>query len=100
MDPLTETLKIRDLRSGRVQSLHFDFAPIYVAGRGATATDHPLFGANIGDLDKGDPVLILAEQYPSTGEVSGFELITGLTEQASLVRHPVQPPIGSSRQLA
>jgi hypothetical protein len=77
MGPLTETLQLRDFRSGRLRSIHFDFMPIYVAARGATPGDHPLYWATVGDLNEGDSVLVLAHQNVGTGSIGAFALITG-----------------------
>ncbi len=84
MDPLTETVQLRDFRSGRVRSIHFDFMPIYVAARGATPDHHHLYGATVGDLKEGDSVLILADQDVQTSRIRAFVLITGFSREGIL----------------
>jgi hypothetical protein len=84
MDPLTETVQLRDFRSGRVRSIRFDFMPIYVAARGATPDHHHLYGATVGDLKEGDSVLILADQDVQTSRIRAFVLITGFSREGIL----------------
>jgi hypothetical protein len=64
MDPLTELPVVRDFRSGRDRPVHFDFLPIYLAGKNEAsgAHDRRLYLATIGDWNEGDSVLILGRE--------------------------------------
>ena len=91
MDPLAETIRLRDFRSGGSRSIRFDFNSIYVAGAASGAADRPLYFATIGDLKEGDSVLILARQDAQSGDISALLLITGFSPQEI-----VRPPEGQS----
>jgi hypothetical protein len=91
MDPLTELLGLRDFRSGRRRSVHFDFTPIYIVGRASGSPDRRLLWANVGDLKRGDSVLVLARQDGGTGKIDALMLITGFSRDGI-----VRPPPGQS----
>jgi hypothetical protein len=81
MEPLTDLLRLRDFHSGRSRPVHFDFMPIYNVGRTTApgAPDRRLYPATVGDLKKGDSVLILGRENSQTGGIEAFLLITGFS---------------------
>jgi hypothetical protein len=81
MQPLTEELRLRDFRSGRSRSMHFDFMPIYIAGAAKGSVDRRLYSGTVGDLKVGDSVLMLARQGARPGEIDALLLITGFSLQ-------------------
>ena len=91
MDPLTEVLRLRDFRSGRSCSVHFDFTQIYIVGKNSGLEDRRLYSATVGDLKEGDSVLVLARQHGEAGRVDGLLLITGFSRDGIL-----QPAPGES----
>ncbi len=92
MEPLKELLLLRDFRSGRDRQVHFDFLPIYVVGKDETpgARDRRLYLATIGDLNKGDSVLMLGRENYQTGDIEAFLLITGFSPGGVLQPGPGQ----------
>jgi len=92
MEPLTRLLHLRDFRSGRDRSVHFDFMPIYVAGKNVEADtrERRLYPATVGDLKEGDSVLILGRENEQTGDIDAFLLIAGFSPGS------VQPGPGQS----
>ena len=92
MEPLRELLVLRDFRSGRDRPVHFDFLPIYVAGKNEVpgAHDRRLYLATIGDLNEGDSVLILGRENHQTGDIEAFLLITGFSPRGVLQPGPGQ----------
>lgn len=95
MDPLTKLLVLRDFQSGRSRRIHFDFMPIYVAGKtdAPDSRDRRLYPATIGDLKTGDSVLILGRDNKQTGGADAFLLITGFSPGGV-----VQPGPGQSAE--
>jgi hypothetical protein len=92
MEPLESLLRLRDFRSGRSREIHFDFMSIYIVGRTVPGADNRrLYPANIGDLKRGDSVLILGIENRQTGGVDAFQLITGFSPGGLL-----QPGAGQS----
>ena len=81
MDPLTQTIRLRDFRSGSSRSVRFDFNSIYVAGAASGSAHRPLYFATIGDLKEGDSVPILALHDPHSGDIRALQLITGFSRQ-------------------
>ncbi len=79
MEPLSNLVRLRDFRSGRSRSVHFDFMSIYVVGEDTVpgARGRRLYTATIGDLKEGDSVLILGRENYQTGDIEAFQLITG-----------------------
>jgi Domain of unknown function (DUF5666) len=92
MEPLNELLRLRDFRSGRSRSVHFDFMPIYIAGRAAGSADRHLYSGTIGDLKEGDSVLIMARQDGHTGHIDALLLITGFSRAGIAGPEPGQSP--------
>jgi|GEM_PF-2947969 hypothetical protein len=92
MEPLTSVLHLRDFRTGRTRPVHFDFMPIYVAGKSAAlgARDRRLYSATVGDLKEGDSVLILGRKNDQTGDIKAFLLITGFSPGGVLQPSPGQ----------
>lgn len=84
MDPLAETLELRDFRSGRIRSVHFNFEPLYVVGRADGSATRQLYSATVGDLKQGDSVLVLARQDGTSGSIDAFTLITGFSRDRIL----------------
>ena len=90
MDPLTEQLRLRDFRSGHSRPVHFDFATIYIVGRAGATADRRLLWADVGDLKRGDSVLVLARQDGQTGKIDGLMLITGFSRDGIVRPAPGQ----------
>jgi hypothetical protein len=92
MDPLTNVLNLRDFRSGRTRPVHFDFMSIYVVGKNAAsgAGDRRLYPGTVGDMKKGDSVLILGRENDQTGDIDAFLLITGFSPGGVLQPGPGQ----------
>jgi len=78
MYSLTEMLRLRDFRSGRSRSVHFDFRQIYIVGKASGLEGRHLYSATVGDLKEGDSVLVLARHDGEAGNVDGL-LITGFS---------------------
>lgn len=93
MEPLTSLVRLRDFHSGRSRPVHFDFMPIYTVGRTTApgAPDRRLYPVTVGDLKKGDSVLILGRENKQGDGIDAFVLITGLTPGGI-----VQPGSGQS----
>ena len=81
IEPLTSLVRLRDFRSGRSRSVHFDFMPIYIVGKTTEpdAQDRRLYPGNVGDLKEGDSVLIMGRENNQTGGIDAFLLITGFS---------------------
>jgi hypothetical protein len=81
IEPLTSLVRLRDFRSGRSRSVHFDFMPIYLVGKTTApdAHDRRLYPGNVGDLKEGDSVLIMGRENNQTGGIDAFLLITGFS---------------------
>jgi len=92
MEPLTSELHLRDFRTGRSRSVHFDFMPIYVVGKNAAPgeTDRRLYRATVGDIKEGDSVLILGRENDQTRGIDAFLLITGFSPGGVLQPGPGQ----------
>jgi hypothetical protein len=90
MEPLTESLSLRDFRSGRIHSNQIDLTPIYIVARAGGSAERHLYSGTVGDLKKGDSVLFLACQDGQTGEIHGFALITGFSRDAIVRPAPGQ----------
>ena len=92
MEPLTSVLQLRDFRSGRTRPVHFDFMSIYVVGRNAVpgARDRRLYHATVGDMKKGDSVLLLGRENGQAGDINAFLLITGFSPGGVLQPGPGQ----------
>jgi len=92
MEPLTSQLRLRGFRSGRSRDVHFDFMPIYIVGMADRSGGRTLYQANVGDLDVGDSVLVLAKQDRQTGNIDALLLVTGFSRDAILRPQPGQSP--------
>jgi hypothetical protein len=90
MEPLTDSLGLRDFRSGRIRPIHFDFNQIYIVGSASRSAERRLYGATVGDLKEGDSVLVLARQDGQTGKIEGFVLLTGFSRDAIVRPAPGQ----------
>jgi hypothetical protein len=91
MEPLKELVTIRDFRTGRSRSIHI-FMQFYTVGK-TTASgmrDRRLYFATVGDLKKGDSVLVLGRENKQTGSVDAFALITGFSPGGILQPGPGQ----------
>jgi hypothetical protein len=94
MEPLTSVLQLRDFRSGRTRPVHFDFMSIYVVGKNTVpgARDRRLYPATVGDMKKGDSVLLLGSENDQAGGINAFLLITGFSPGGVLRPGPGQSP--------
>ncbi|MCU1233964.1 MAG: hypothetical protein JWP63_1931 [Candidatus Solibacter sp.] len=92
MEPLTSLVRLRDFRSGRIRPVRFDFMSIYVVGENAVpgARDRRLYRATVGDLKRGDAVLIMGRENEQTGAIDAFILITGFSPGGVLQPGPGQ----------
>jgi hypothetical protein len=92
MDPLTNVLDLRDFRSGHNRPLHFDFLSIYVVGKNTApgARGRRLYHATVGDMKKGDSVLILGRENNQTGDIEAFLVVTGFSPGGVLQPGPGQ----------
>jgi hypothetical protein len=92
MEPLNELVTIRDFRTGRSRPVHI-FMHFYTVGKTtvAGARDRRLYLATIGDVKKGDSVLVFGRENKQTGSIDAFLLITGFSPGGIL-----QPGAGQS----
>ena len=81
MEPLTSSLRLRDFRSGRIRTVHFNFTTMYVVGKNTVPGDQDrrLYPATIGDLKVGDSVLVMGRENDQTAGIDLFLLITGFS---------------------
>jgi hypothetical protein len=94
MEPLISLLRLSDFRSGRSRPVHFDFMPIYTVGKTTApgVTDRHLYPATVGDLKKGDSVLILGRENKQGDGIDAFLLITGFSPGGVVQPGPGQSP--------